>query len=207
LSDQDSASKGQDDAAPFKTGNEIDFDAMVASGDQSNAPVQPVEASSDEPLSDDLEDAVSLDTVDGLEEVEQAGEETGLDFLADDKDQDGLAAIADDADYAESDKAGEDNLVSADDQGGGKLDFDFELGSLATKDKDLDDFFEGLDSGDEAEDGSGGHEEIGTKLDLAKAFIEMGDQDGAKDILKEVVDHGDDDQKQEAQGLLQQLDA
>ncbi|MBU6469882.1 MAG: hypothetical protein KGJ17_03180 [Gammaproteobacteria bacterium] len=47
--------------------------------------------------------------------------------------------------------------------------------------------------------------EIGTKLDLARAYIDMGDSDGAKNILNEVLEEGDSQQKQEAQKLMQQL--
>lgn len=46
---------------------------------------------------------------------------------------------------------------------------------------------------------------IGTKLDLAKAYIDMGDQDGARSILDEVVEEGDDDQRHEAEQLMQQI--
>ena len=44
-----------------------------------------------------------------------------------------------------------------------------------------------------------------TKLDLAKAYQEMGDTDGAREILQEVLHEGDDQQKSEAQGLLAKL--
>ncbi len=44
--------------------------------------------------------------------------------------------------------------------------------------------------------------EIGTKLDLARAYIDMGDPDGARGILGEVLLEGNDAQKQEAQRLL-----
>ena len=44
-----------------------------------------------------------------------------------------------------------------------------------------------------------------TKLDLAKAYQEMGDVDGAREILQEVLHEGDDQQKSEAQSLLQKL--
>ncbi len=46
---------------------------------------------------------------------------------------------------------------------------------------------------------------VGTKLDLAKAYIDMGDQDGARSILGEVVQEGDDDQREEAEQLMQQI--
>ncbi|MGH8282288.1 MAG: FimV/HubP family polar landmark protein [Gammaproteobacteria bacterium] len=50
-----------------------------------------------------------------------------------------------------------------------------------------------------------GLNEIGTKLDLARAYIDMGDSDGAKNILQEVLAEGDAQQKQEAQKLMQHL--
>jgi len=50
-----------------------------------------------------------------------------------------------------------------------------------------------------------GTDEAATKLDLARAYIEMGDSDGARDILEEVALEGDDEQKSEAQDLLKNL--
>lgn len=47
--------------------------------------------------------------------------------------------------------------------------------------------------------------EVGTKLDLARAYVDMGDPGGAKSILEEVLDEGDDAQKQQAQQLLDSL--
>lgn len=50
-------------------------------------------------------------------------------------------------------------------------------------------------------------DEAATKLDLARAYIDMGDTDGARDILSEVVQEGNAQQREEAQGLLSSLDA
>ena len=44
-----------------------------------------------------------------------------------------------------------------------------------------------------------------TKLDLAKAYQEMGDVEGAREILQEVLHEGDDQQKSEAQALMAKL--
>jgi pilus assembly protein FimV len=44
-----------------------------------------------------------------------------------------------------------------------------------------------------------------TKLDLAKAYQEMGDVEGAREILQEVLHEGDDQQKSEAKSLLAKL--
>ena len=47
--------------------------------------------------------------------------------------------------------------------------------------------------------------EVGTKLDLARAYVDMGDPAGARSILEEVLDEGDDGQRQQAQQLLDSL--
>ena len=48
-------------------------------------------------------------------------------------------------------------------------------------------------------------DEVSTKLDLAKAYLDMGDADGTRSILDEVMSEGNDDQKREADDLLRQL--
>ncbi|HEC11633.1 MAG TPA: hypothetical protein ENI80_00005 [Acidiferrobacteraceae bacterium] len=48
-------------------------------------------------------------------------------------------------------------------------------------------------------------DEAATKLDLAKAYIDMGDQSGARSILDEVLSEGNDAQKQQATDLAAQL--
>jgi pilus assembly protein FimV len=50
-----------------------------------------------------------------------------------------------------------------------------------------------------------GTDEAATKLDLARAYVEMGDVDGARDILEEVALEGNEEQKAEAQDLLKNL--
>jgi pilus assembly protein FimV len=47
--------------------------------------------------------------------------------------------------------------------------------------------------------------EVGTKLDLARAYMDMGDPEGARSILEEVVTEGSASQKQEAQRLIEAL--
>ncbi|MBT2339476.1 MULTISPECIES: FimV/HubP family polar landmark protein [Pseudomonas] len=51
----------------------------------------------------------------------------------------------------------------------------------------------------------GGTDEVATKLDLAQAYMDMGDSDGARDILGEVLNEGDATQKSEAQEMLSRL--
>lgn len=47
-----------------------------------------------------------------------------------------------------------------------------------------------------------GTDEVATKLDLAQAYIDMGDADGARDILTEVLTEGDETQRGEAKEML-----
>ena len=72
--------------------------------------------------------------------------------------------------------------------------------AIAPKPEDLppiddEDDFDFLDGGDEA----------GTKLDLARAYIEMGDNDGARDILDEVLKEGSTGQQGEAKEMLARI--
>ncbi|WLG55005.1 peptidoglycan-binding protein [Pseudomonas extremorientalis] len=50
-----------------------------------------------------------------------------------------------------------------------------------------------------------GTDEVATKLDLAQAYIDMGDADGARDILSEVLTEGDEVQRGEAKEMLGRL--
>ncbi len=47
--------------------------------------------------------------------------------------------------------------------------------------------------------------EVGTKLDLARAYMDMGDPEGARNILEEVMHEGSTTQRQEAERLMESL--
>jgi pilus assembly protein FimV len=97
-----------------------------------------------------------------------------------------------------------------------KPSFDFDLSGLdfpsskpassapapASMDMDLADL--SLDSS-AGSDGGGGGEAVGTKLELAKAYLEIGDKDGAREILQEVAKEGSSAQKDEAKKLIASL--
>ncbi len=55
------------------------------------------------------------------------------------------------------------------------------------------------------ESGGGGGEAVGTKLELAKAYLEIGDKDGAREILQEVAKEGSSVQREEATKLIASL--
>jgi len=50
-------------------------------------------------------------------------------------------------------------------------------------------------------------DEVSTKLDLARAYLDMGDHEGTRGILEEVIAEGNDEQKKEANELMAQLDS
>jgi pilus assembly protein FimV len=56
-----------------------------------------------------------------------------------------------------------------------------------------------------AASGTPGWQEVATKLDLAKAYEEMGDKDGARELLNEVIKEGDNAQQQRARSMLEAL--
>ena len=75
----------------------------------------------------------------------------------------------------------------------------FDIGDIDTEMVDLGNF------GDDDLDPPSVIEEVGTKLDLAKAFVDMGDEDAAKETLTEVIESGNSTQIQEAKDLLDKL--
>jgi pilus assembly protein FimV len=67
-----------------------------------------------------------------------------------------------------------------------------------------------LDGEPKAQPAAGGEKDghwydVQTKFDLAKAYQEMGDKDGAREILQEVIKEGDSDQKSQAKTLMDSL--
>ncbi len=68
--------------------------------------------------------------------------------------------------------------------------------TLDTLDSDEEDLGEGLLDTDD---------EVTTKLDLARAYIDMDDKDSARSILDEVLEQGNTDQKEEAESIISQL--
>ncbi|PHQ26278.1 hypothetical protein CLH62_01350 [Marinobacter guineae] len=129
----------------------------------------------------DTEEAGPEETVESVEELEQQG-------VADDLEGQDLSTDVDKTSDEDLD------LPMASDE----VAEESSRSSVADIDED--------DLGDDDDfDFLAGTDEAATKLDLARAYIEMGDADGARDILEEVALEGDEDQKVEAQDLLKNL--
>jgi len=73
---------------------------------------------------------------------------------------------------------------------------EFSLEDVSNMPEDEEDASEGLlDNADE----------VATKLDLARAYMDMGDPEGARSILDEVMHEGNEEQKHEAEDIISQL--
>ncbi|MDI9245502.1 FimV/HubP family polar landmark protein [Marinobacter sp. CHS3-4] len=160
--------------------------ALMEEFSESDDDTESEKASSDEPSEDaSLEEELGLeDALQGDEpadpEQEVEGAEQADETLAEEKPE---LPEEDDADDSSVPVASPDN------SGDGA-------------EKDLDE----SDLGDDDDfDFLAGTDEAATKLDLARAYVEMGDVDGARDILEEVALEGNDEQKAEAQDLLKNL--
>ncbi len=149
-------------------------------------------------------DAISEMSEKGISLEDTATEDNSFDFDLGSFEADELTPGTNDNERIAS---GEDIMTaeSADDN---SLDFDLSLDDspVATEEEEIsmeiteDDMEAELDDSLFAD-----VDEVGTKLDLAKAYIDMGDSDGAKSILDEVLEEGDDSQKNEAEGLMAQM--
>lgn len=94
--------------------------------------------------------------------------------------------------------------ASASATSGGGIDFDFDL--AASADTGGDAMVAEAPPDVAAEAGSSPQwDETATKLDLAKAYIDMGDAEGARSILDEVMAEGSEAQKKQAKELTAQL--
>jgi pilus assembly protein FimV len=91
----------------------------------------------------------------------------------------------------------------------GKSEPVFDLGSSAGPIPEIDLSSISLDLGGEHTATGGAHDEkwydVQTKFDLAKAYQEMGDKEGAREILREVIAEGDTEQKSAAEKVLETL--
>ncbi|MET0065096.1 MAG: FimV/HubP family polar landmark protein [Candidatus Thiodiazotropha sp.] len=205
-------------------GLEEDFDSMDLSA------LDDLDEMDSESLETDLSlDSEFLNKMDGVEETQTTDDSDALDIDLSDLDVDSIPAASTDSaaqpeeepqpfdlseieDAVDAATSGvEDAIELEDSENLDNLDLESiekELESLST---DLDN-----DETADADDLSllqshsenldlDSTDEITTKLDLARAYIDMGDNEGAKSILEEVIGEGSDTQQQEAKELLETL--
>jgi FimV-like protein len=137
------------------------------------------------------------------EGFEEDSKNTNEDLGVDDGDLDDLDAETDDYDLELTVDIGEE-LILDEAMELGDLDLavdDLGLDLVDDDALDLDLDGDGLElSGDD--DQFNLDQDASSKLDLARAYIEMGDSDGAKPLLEEVLSEGDDEQVREANELI-----
>ena len=200
-----SMSQPAEPAAPAATsgGDDFDFEFDFDSPTQTMAPLQPREEATPEP-EPEPEPAV-------VDEAPSAAPEEEEKFELD------LPPL--DFDFNDSEVKAPD-VVSFDEQNK-EEELSFDLGEdVAESVSDLDDdMSEAADQSEEPADADddgfdleldlgamGDSDAVGTKLDLARAYIDMGDPDGARSMLEEVIAEGNAGQRSEAEGLMATLD-
>lgn len=176
LADADSG----EDAAPTFFDKPLDDDALAMFEKASGAGEQ-------EPPAPEIFAAADENRITGLSLDGDAGQASDLET--------GIPAEADGFGDDELEK----QLLAAAEQGS-EVDWLSEIGN------DLD--FADMEGDEAGGDFSGlisGEDEVGTKLDLARAYIDMGDQDSARSILSEVTEEGNEDQQREANDLMRRI--
>ncbi len=114
---------------------------------------------------------------------------------------DSLANVASDLENAMTDSQILDEPLELDQEISSTLD---EINASVSADELTGDDHQDADEAMEGESRLG--DEVETKLELARAFMDIGDAEGARSILQEVQEDGTPEQKKEAAELLAQLD-
>ena len=163
------------------TDNGDQEDALALDLDEVDAPAALTDDAPARPQADEFELELDEAADDGpTEQPASLGGDLGIDF---DPER---------VDAPESDELPDIQYARDEANDGDDLDLDLDLDSMDPVEEEAFDF---ADEGDTAS----------TKLDLARAYIDMGDQDGARDILNEVVAEGNADQQKRAQAMLEEL--
>jgi len=144
-----------------------------------------VEMDLDSPAESRSEPPAESDTVDQVPEFD-------IDAFLEDRMEEASSAV--DSNESLSEPAGEPAHEEEDTTAGEISDLD-SLGSAGNdEDFDLDDLL----GGDEKDD-------IGTKLDLARTYLDMGDSEMAKSLLDTIAEQGDEAQREEAVALRERI--
>lgn len=231
LSDGEATRQFDSDTVEVPGGDETDFDLDALDGDAGLGDAADALGTGDAELGNltdfDLDDLGGAESagestdfdLDDLGDAELPGGETDFDL----DDLGAADSTGENTDFSldELDASGTATDFDLDDLGAGSAaagettDFDLdaleaELGdsSAETLDKaDVSDFEMDFADDTDADTGeiAGGGDEAATKLDLARAYVDMGETDMARGLLEEVVAAGDAAQQADAKELLGQL--
>ncbi len=173
--------------------DELDFDLDL---EEKAASADDADESEEQAVVDSDDDVLDFED---LEELAESGppSETPATPSAVESDDDNLLDLDDlDIELEPTEKSdAKDALTAAEDMPG--LDFE-----LADDEAEADGEDETQGSADDEEQQ---WDEAATKLDLAKAYIDMGDKDGARSIIDEVMREGNQQQRDQAAQLASQL--
>lgn len=178
-------------AADNEEGLSLDFSETISTLQEEKQPVTP---------------DIGLPTDSGLE----------LDFSTG---EDGMTLEFDDAPLLGAEPGAERNMIEPEAleiEGDGGLEFEFDSEESLVDSEDLDDGLdatvirgvgEGIDlAAEDFSETMPSLDAVSSKLDLLAAYVEMGDRDAADTVGKEIMEFGDEEQKQQAKDLLAQLD-
>ena len=220
--DDDLSLDFQDDADDELTVHESGLDRDATSEDEQEAG-QDAFADLDDALAEDWSDA-QRDQEPGVEAKPAADDSDDFDLDALETGDLDLSSLDEEMSYLDADLEG---ASDSEPENTPQADTAAQTPEPASTDVDEDQVFEealsGLASDDSAATESDSQEsdddmdaeldfladtdEAATKLDLARAYIDMGDADGARDILEEVRQEGNEQQQQEAEELLGRIES
>ncbi|UTA49279.1 LysM peptidoglycan-binding domain-containing protein [Simiduia sp. 21SJ11W-1] len=186
-------------------------DELDLSAAEPEAPAVAAPAATPELSPDDEPESLSVEA----DDFDSAGDFGDMDLAALDEEMDTLSA---DLDL-------DDDLAALDDEPATEQEPEFdisadlgiedgadELPPLAADDQVFDEALADAPAGGDDDEGVDAElgfladsDEVATKLDLARAYIDMGDSEGARDILSEVLEEGDATQKGEAEELMSRI--
>ena len=160
------------------------------------------------------QDSANDNQIDLEQSIESLGDSDSVDFAADalsadDTSIESMLPETDDLADIENLSASVEDLTSDLDQLEGELELDgtemLDSGLDMTQDLEMPDLTTDSDLTADASAAFGNVDEMETMMDLAKAYIDMGDNDSASSALGEIVKSGSPEQKSEAESLLRKI--
>lgn len=167
-----------------------------------------------EPATDDLEDALAdlgfgdLEATETPAEEDYSEEEDFVNSLLTDSDEESEQSDVDESNVfdSEPDAALADSIdevlaeAQQEEEDYGGMDVpEFGAEQAAESSEEGDDSEEEIDFFDASGD------EVATKLDLARAYMDMGDEEGARVILEDVISSGNESQTAEAKSMMERM--